>query len=55
MFVPFSSFSYRIIPEGLPIYFRMDLLRKLSSQNIADQLIQSIKDVTEGFIAPVKN
>lgn len=34
-----------------PIYFRVDRLEKLSPEKIKHPLIQSIKDVTSGFIA----
>jgi heat shock protein HtpX len=37
-----------------PIYFRVDRLEKLSSEKIQHPLIQSIKDVTRGFIATLK-
>jgi hypothetical protein len=38
-----------------PIYFRVVRLEKLSPQRIKHPLIQSIKDVTEGFIATLKS
>lgn len=37
-----------------PIYFRVDRLEKLSPEQIQHPLIQSIKDVTRGFIATLK-
>jgi heat shock protein HtpX len=38
-----------------PIYFRVDRLSRLSSETIRYPLIQSIKDVTRGFIATLKS
>ena len=38
-----------------PIYFRVDRLEKLTSNNIKHPLIQSIKDVTKGFVATLRS
>ncbi|MCW3994816.1 MAG: M56 family metallopeptidase [Candidatus Bathyarchaeota archaeon] len=38
-----------------PIYFRVDRLENLSPEEIKHPLIQSIKDVTRGFIATLKS
>ncbi len=38
-----------------PIYFRVDRLEKLNSEHIRHPLIQSIKDVTRGFVATLKS
>ena len=37
-----------------PIYFRVDRLEKLSPEFIRHPLLQSIKDVTRGFLATLK-
>ena len=37
-----------------PIYFRVDRLEKLSPEKIKHPLLQSIRDVTKGFIATLK-
>jgi heat shock protein HtpX len=34
-----------------PIYFRVDRLEKLTPEKMRHPLIQSIKDVTRGFVA----
>jgi len=51
--------SYRIqewlgLDPHPPIYFRVDRLEKLSSEKIKHPLLQSIRDVTKGFIATLK-
>ena len=38
-----------------PIYFRVDRLEKLSPEKIKHPLLQSIRDVTKGFIAALKS
>ena len=38
-----------------PIYFRVDRLEKLDSQKVSHPLIQSIRDVTHGFVATLKS
>jgi heat shock protein HtpX len=38
-----------------PIYFRVNRLEKLSPEKIKHPLLQSIKDVTKGFIAALKS
>jgi heat shock protein HtpX len=38
-----------------PIYFRVHRLTKLSSENIKHPLLQSIKDVIQGFVATIKS
>jgi heat shock protein HtpX len=38
-----------------PIYFRVDRLERLDSKKIVHPLIQSIKDVTRGFVATLKS
>jgi len=52
--------SYRIqewigMDPHPPIYFRVDRLANLSPETIRYPLIQSIKDVTRGFIATFKS
>jgi heat shock protein HtpX len=52
--------SYRIqewlgLDPHPPIYFRVDRLASLSSEKIRYPLIQSIKDVTRGFIATLRS
>lgn len=52
--------SYRIqewlgLDPHPPIYFRVDRLEKLSPEKIRHPLIQSIKDVTQGFVATLKS
>jgi heat shock protein HtpX len=52
--------SYRVqewlgLDPHPPIYFRVDRLAKLSPGSIRHPLIQSIKDVTRGFIATLKS
>ncbi len=52
--------SYRVqewlgLDPHPPIYFRVDRLEKLSPGLIRHPLIQSIKDVTRGFIATLKS
>jgi heat shock protein HtpX len=51
--------SYRVqewlgLDPHPPIYFRVDRLEKLSPEFVRYPLIQSIKDVTHGFIATLK-
>jgi heat shock protein HtpX len=38
-----------------PIYFRVERLEKLSPENINHLLLQSVRDVTKGFIATLKS
>jgi heat shock protein HtpX len=52
--------SYRIqewlgLDPHPPIYFRVDRLEKLGPEKIEHPLIQSIKDVTRGFVATLKS
>jgi heat shock protein HtpX len=51
--------SYRVqewlgLDPHPPIYFRVDRLEKLSSDDVKHPLLQSIKDVIKGFIATLK-
>lgn len=53
------KFSYRLqewlgLDPHPPIYFRVNRLQKMGSQHFAHPLIQSIKDVTKGFVATLR-
>ncbi len=54
------QFSFRLqewlgLDPHPPIYFRIHRLERLTSERIAYPLLRSIKDVTRGFIASIRN
>jgi len=54
------KFSYRVqewlgLDPHPPIYFRVRRLQKMGSGFVAHPLIQSIKDVTQGFVAALRS